>query len=149
MLTVNGPMTRSGRVATLEEAKAQFQESWDAWKVGEAGGERRVAHRQGHQIFCRLTGVEPYRWPTMPRSGGAFSLRAHQSASKTPNPVALLRQLRRSRPKAASARLFVRNTRSGQLSASLNTGAVLAFPRGTPTSFHLADDRFYTVHHVV
>ena len=30
-LTVNGPMTRSDRVATLEEAKAQFQKSWDAW----------------------------------------------------------------------------------------------------------------------
>ena len=26
-------MTRSGRVATLEEAKAQFQKSWDAWKA--------------------------------------------------------------------------------------------------------------------
>jgi hypothetical protein len=26
-------MTRSGRVATLEEAKAQFQQSWDAWKA--------------------------------------------------------------------------------------------------------------------
>jgi hypothetical protein len=36
-LTVNGPMTRSDRVATLEEAKAQFQKSWDAWKaVGQA-----------------------------------------------------------------------------------------------------------------
>jgi hypothetical protein len=32
-MTVNGPMTRSDRVATLEEAKAQFQKSWDAWKV--------------------------------------------------------------------------------------------------------------------
>ena len=32
-LTVNGPMTRSDRVATLEEAKAQFQNSWDAWKA--------------------------------------------------------------------------------------------------------------------
>jgi hypothetical protein len=32
-LTVNGPMTRSDRVATLEEAKAQFQKSWDAWKA--------------------------------------------------------------------------------------------------------------------
>jgi hypothetical protein len=31
-LTVNPPMARSGRVATLEEAKAQFQKSWDAWK---------------------------------------------------------------------------------------------------------------------
>jgi hypothetical protein len=30
-MTVNGPMTRSGRVATLEEAKAQFQKSWDVW----------------------------------------------------------------------------------------------------------------------
>ena len=31
-LTVNGPMTRSDRVA-LKEAKAQFQKSWDAWKA--------------------------------------------------------------------------------------------------------------------
>ena len=29
----NGPMTRSDRVAALEEAKAQFQKSWDAWKA--------------------------------------------------------------------------------------------------------------------
>ena len=27
------PMTRSGRLATLEEAKAHFQKSWDAWKA--------------------------------------------------------------------------------------------------------------------
>jgi hypothetical protein len=27
----NGPMTRSDKVATLEEAKAQFQKSWNAW----------------------------------------------------------------------------------------------------------------------
>ena len=32
-LTVDPPMTRSGRVPTLEEAKAQFQKSWDAWKA--------------------------------------------------------------------------------------------------------------------
>ena len=32
-INVNGSMTRSGRVATLEEAKAQFQKSWDAWKA--------------------------------------------------------------------------------------------------------------------
>jgi hypothetical protein len=32
-MNANGPMTRSGRVATLEEAKAQFQKSWDAWKA--------------------------------------------------------------------------------------------------------------------
>ena len=31
-MAVNGPMTRSDRVATLEEAKAQFQKSWDPWK---------------------------------------------------------------------------------------------------------------------
>jgi hypothetical protein len=29
---VQGPMTRSNRVATFEEAKAQFQKSWDEWK---------------------------------------------------------------------------------------------------------------------
>ena len=32
-MTVDGPMTRSDRVATLEEAKAQFQKSCDAWKA--------------------------------------------------------------------------------------------------------------------
>ena len=32
-LTVNGPMTRADCEATLEEAKAQFQKSWDAWKA--------------------------------------------------------------------------------------------------------------------
>ena len=33
-----GPMTRSDKVATLKEAKAQFQKSWDALEdVGEAG----------------------------------------------------------------------------------------------------------------
>ena len=31
--TVNGPMTRSDRVATLEEAKARFQKNWNAWKA--------------------------------------------------------------------------------------------------------------------
>jgi hypothetical protein len=30
---VQGPMTRSNRVPTLEEARAQFQKSWDAWKA--------------------------------------------------------------------------------------------------------------------
>jgi hypothetical protein len=28
-----GPMTRADKVATLEEAKAQFQKSCDAWKA--------------------------------------------------------------------------------------------------------------------
>ena len=30
---MTGPLTRAHRVATLEEAKAQFRKSWDAWKV--------------------------------------------------------------------------------------------------------------------
>ena len=30
---VQGPMTRSDRVATFEEAKAQFRKSWEAWKA--------------------------------------------------------------------------------------------------------------------
>jgi hypothetical protein len=29
----NGPMTRADRVATLEDAKARFQKSWDAGKA--------------------------------------------------------------------------------------------------------------------
>ena len=33
-LTDDPPMARSDRAPTLEEAKAQFQNSWDAWKVG-------------------------------------------------------------------------------------------------------------------
>ena len=32
-MTVTGPMTRADRVATLEEAKAQFQKGWDTWKA--------------------------------------------------------------------------------------------------------------------
>ena len=32
-LTVNPPMARSDRAATLEEAKAQLKKSWDAWKA--------------------------------------------------------------------------------------------------------------------
>jgi hypothetical protein len=32
-LTVNGLIPRSDRAATLEEAKAQFQKSWNAWKA--------------------------------------------------------------------------------------------------------------------
>jgi hypothetical protein len=29
----HGPMTRADRTATLEEAKGQFQKSWDAWEA--------------------------------------------------------------------------------------------------------------------
>src|SRR6185369_6718565 len=39
-MTVNGPMTRSDRVATLEEAKAQLSEELGRMEgVGEAGGD--------------------------------------------------------------------------------------------------------------
>jgi hypothetical protein len=30
-MTITGPMTRSDRVANLEEAKAQLRKSWGAW----------------------------------------------------------------------------------------------------------------------
>ena len=33
LVLVTGPMKRSDRVATLDEAKAQFQMSWDTWKA--------------------------------------------------------------------------------------------------------------------
>ena len=42
-LAGNGPMTRADRVATLEEAKAQFQKSWDEWKAGRRW--RRLSER--------------------------------------------------------------------------------------------------------
>ena len=29
----HGPMMRSGRVKTLEEAKSEFQKSWEEWKA--------------------------------------------------------------------------------------------------------------------
>jgi hypothetical protein len=32
-LHLNGPMKRSDRVASLEEAKDQFKTSWEAWKA--------------------------------------------------------------------------------------------------------------------
>jgi hypothetical protein len=39
---VSGPMTRSDRVATLEEAKAQFQKSWTSGRRGRSW--RRCPH---------------------------------------------------------------------------------------------------------
>ena len=33
LYVIRGSDPRSDRVATLEEAKAQFQKSWDAWKA--------------------------------------------------------------------------------------------------------------------
>ena len=45
-MTITGPMTRSDRVTTLEEAKAQLRKSWDAWKgLGEAGRGRLELRR--------------------------------------------------------------------------------------------------------
>ena len=81
LMTVNGPMTRSDRVATLEEAKAQFQKSWDAWKAwsrleevpltcaaahagGRGGRERKtplqVGPERGFQRAVRLGGAKSW-----------------------------------------------------------------------------------------
>jgi hypothetical protein len=47
----NGPMTRSDRVATLEEAKAQFQKSWDEWKASaKPGGDAQETDQSGVQL---------------------------------------------------------------------------------------------------
>ena len=43
-ITGNGPMTRADRVATLEEAKAQFQKSWDARRRGRSWKRWRANH---------------------------------------------------------------------------------------------------------
>ena len=51
---VSGPMTRSNRVATLEEAKAQFQKSWEAWKRGRSW-KRAIRQHAG------ITHVVPFR----------------------------------------------------------------------------------------
>jgi hypothetical protein len=57
-LTVNGPMTRADRVATLEEAKAQFQKSWDAWKAwGEAGRGALKSGDTEHGEYARHRGA--------------------------------------------------------------------------------------------
>jgi hypothetical protein len=32
-VTQHGPMMRSGRVKSLEEAKSKFQQSWEEWKA--------------------------------------------------------------------------------------------------------------------
>jgi hypothetical protein len=40
-------MTRSDRVATLEEAKAQFQNSSDAWKAWAKLGDKLISQEAG------------------------------------------------------------------------------------------------------
>jgi hypothetical protein len=56
-MSANGPMTRSGRVETLEEAKAQFQKSWDAWKawakLGALAFERTAPNRRTSSVYLR------------------------------------------------------------------------------------------------
>ena len=66
-MTVNGPMTRAGRVATLEEAKARFQTSWDAWKAWAKQEEvpqsrlrkqrRLLAEHFVARLLCRLATI--------------------------------------------------------------------------------------------
>ena len=58
----NGPMTRSDRLATLEEANAQFQKSWDAWK---AWARRR---RHCKQLHWRIGFKGAYATPRHLRS---------------------------------------------------------------------------------
>jgi hypothetical protein len=64
-MTVNGPMTRSDRVATLEEAKAQFQKSWDAWKAWAMHGRGAIDLRCRSRRRPRRSGKKN------PAAGGA------------------------------------------------------------------------------
>ena len=52
-------MTRSDRVATLEEAKAQFQKSWDAWKAWAKleGNRVRRLEQRGAVAFAAMAAV--------------------------------------------------------------------------------------------
>jgi hypothetical protein len=55
-MTVNGPMARSDRVATLEEAKAQFSEELGRMEdVGESGGDA-VGSGNGRECHVRYGG---------------------------------------------------------------------------------------------
>jgi hypothetical protein len=45
-------MTRSDRVGTLEEAKAQFQKSWDAWKAWAKLEEVDLRDRRPRKYCC-------------------------------------------------------------------------------------------------
>ena len=59
-MTVNGPMTRSDCVATLEEAKAQFQKLGRVEGVGEAGRGsvsplKKVLARVARSVRCRVS----------------------------------------------------------------------------------------------
>jgi hypothetical protein len=57
-MTANGAMTRSDRVATLEEAKAQFQKSWDAWKAWAKLEETECLEQRGAVAFtCMAVAV--------------------------------------------------------------------------------------------
>ena len=60
-MTIIGPMTRSDRVATLEEAKAQLRKSWDAWKVGRGriGWRDRRFLLPKSEAFDQLSGDPP------------------------------------------------------------------------------------------
>jgi hypothetical protein len=61
--TVNGPMTRAGRTATLGEAKAQFQKSWDEWKewanLEEMGWFSDTENRGKLCMFLKLGALGP------------------------------------------------------------------------------------------
>ena len=81
-MNANGPMTRSNKVATLEEAKAQFRKSWDGLEcLGETGrdllghhGERGAWLSATLYVRIRLPRVREFK-----RAARAISLRARPS----------------------------------------------------------------------
>ena len=84
-MTVNGPMTRSDRVATVEEAKAQFQKSWgDAWKewakLEEVPLTCAAAHAGGRDGRERKTPPQ-----VGPERGFQRAVRLRRGTSWTPN----------------------------------------------------------------
>jgi hypothetical protein len=77
---VQGPMTRADRVATFEEAKAQFLKSCDAC-MGEAGrGALNLGNTEWRES-ASLNALNPSGWPC-PASAGLFFCRASASRGK-------------------------------------------------------------------
>ena len=67
-MNANGPMTRSDRAATLEEAKAQFQKSWEEWKAWaklEEGAVTRIEQAVRNQTRRALHGGPRRPWPCL------------------------------------------------------------------------------------
>jgi hypothetical protein len=78
-MTINGPMMRSGRVATVEQAKAQFQKSWGLESLGEGrrialGGPAEAPRPANNcvpvapRLLRPIIGI-PFGFPPLPDSG--------------------------------------------------------------------------------